>query len=176
LSILDDPMAFDDTIGHIRSELKGAAWLFRRNLSRIADALEQRGDPYFTERAQDIRDVKRRVLRRLVGAPDPARPVLDGPGILVAHEIAPSDAVFLDPKVVLGLVLDIGGRTSHAAIMARSRGIPAVSGLQPISKDIASGDMLILDGQKGRVISNPLPETLVDYRRRQARWRAAEVR
>ncbi|MDZ4804566.1 MAG: phosphoenolpyruvate--protein phosphotransferase [Candidatus Eisenbacteria bacterium] len=176
LSILDDPMAFDDTIGHIRSEKKGAAWLFRRNLSRIADALEQRGDPYFSERAQDIRDVKRRVLRRLLGAPDAGRPVLDRPGILVAHEISPSDAVFLDPRIVLGLVLDIGGRTSHAAIMARSRGIPAVSGLDTTSHEINSGDMLILDGLKGRVISNPLEETLFDYRRRLVRWREAEVR
>lgn len=176
LSILDDPMAINDTIEQLSSERKGAAWLFRRNLSRIADSLEQRGDPYFTERAQDIRDVKRRVLRRLTGAADAGHPVFDRPTILVAHEISPSDAAFLDPKVVLGLVLDIGGRTSHAAIMARSRGIPAVSGLKTTSHDIESGDMLILDGLKGRVISKPNESTLVDYRQRLARWRESEVR
>jgi phosphotransferase system enzyme I (PtsI) len=176
LSILDDPMAFDETLEHIRNEQRGAAWLFRRNLSRIAEALEQRGDPYFSERAQDIRDVKRRVLRRLVGGTDTDRLLPDEPGILVAHEISPSDAAFLDPKLVLGLVLDIGGRTSHAAIMARSRGIPAVSGLKTTSNDILAGDMLILDGHKGRVIAHPRSETVADYRRRQLRWRETEAR
>jgi phosphotransferase system enzyme I (PtsI) len=176
LSILEDPLAVDETIRQVTDEGKCAAWLFRRNLSRVADTLEQRGDAYFRERAQDIRDVKRRVLRRLVGAAGDSRPVPDTPGILVAREIAPSDAAFLDPALVLGLALDLGGRTSHAAIMARSRGIPAVAGLEAASSEIESGAMVIIDGMSGRVIVNPTETTLADYRKRQARYREAEAR
>jgi phosphotransferase system enzyme I (PtsI) len=174
LSILADPMAYDETIKDLRSERKNAEFLYRRNLGRVVEMLESHNDAYFAERAQDIRDVKRRVIRRLLDAAVPERAVdWTGRGIVVAHEISPSDAAILDPARVLGLAVDIGGRTSHVAIMARSRGIPAVMGLKNLSSEIKPGT-IVLDGFRGRVICNPRPDTLDDYRRRQIRHREAE--
>ncbi len=173
ITILTDPMAYDETIRGIREERKNAEYLFRRNLTRVAETLEAHDDPYFNERAQDIRDVKRRVLRRLANVSE--SPLTgSGPGILVAHEVSPSEAALLDESRVLGLAVDIGGRTSHAAIMARSRGIPAIVGLKNIGSEVEAGDFIILDGFQGRVILNPRPETRADYINRQARHHESE--
>lgn len=182
LSMLDDPMALDETIRNVEVERKNAAWLYRRTMRRIADALEQNGDDYFSERAMDIRDVKRRVLRRLMHSTDVRTPCAAGEGVLVAHELSPSEAAQLSPDRCRGLAVDIGGRTSHAAIMARSRGIPAVVGLKNFHGASRPGDTIIVDGLAGRVIVNPTAETLEDYRhkadlyrRTQERWQELEA-
>jgi phosphotransferase system enzyme I (PtsI) len=173
LTILSDPMAFDQTIEQIRTEGKNADFLYRRNLKRVVDTLESHNDPYFNERADDIRDVKRRVIRQLLEA-GPRRDMNGATGILVASELAPSDAAILDPARVLGVAVDIGGRTSHVAIMARSRGIPAVLGLKNLSAEVREGETIVLDGFRGRAILNPRPDTLATYRKRQVRHREAE--
>lgn len=175
LSILSDPMGYDDTVRDICAEKRNAEYIYRRNLSRVAESLEKQGDPFFGERAQDIRDVKRRVIRHLLNA-DTLRTAEGNPGVLVAHEIIPSEAAMLDPTRVLGLAVDVGGRTSHAAIMARSRGIPAVVGLKHLSTEVRAGDIVILDGLRGWVVVNPRPDTFEAYRRRQARHQEAERR
>ena len=174
LSMLDDPMGLDETIRDIGTERKNAAWLYRRNMRRIAETLEQNGDDYFSERAQDIRDVKRRVLRRILDTGTARTPCAAGTGVLVAHELSPSEAAQLSPAHCLGLAVNIGGRTSHAAIMARSRGIPAVVGLKILHAAVRVGDTLIVDGSAGRVVVNPRPDTLAEYRHRADRYRETQ--
>lgn len=174
LAILSDPMAIDNTIAAIRDERKNAEFLFRRHLNRVAEVLELQSDAYFSERAQDIRDVKRRVVRRLTGAPPARVPTGGEPGIIVAHEVAPSEAAVLDPASILGLALDTGSRTSHVAIMARSRGIPAVVGLRTLNAEVRPGDLVVVDGTSGRVILNPSTTTRTDYEGRRLREQDAE--
>lgn len=176
LAMLADPLAIDQTIDGIRTELRNPEFLFRRNMSRVAESLERNKDAYFSERAADIRDVKRRVLRRLTGAPPLRGLAGDECGIVVAHEISPSEAAVLDPTRVLGLAVDTGGFTAHVAIMARSRGIPAVVGLRNLSGEVKAGDTIVLDGTRGRVILNPRPATRERYEERRLRLCELETR
>jgi len=159
LMVLRDPLAVDRTIAAIRSEHKNAEFLFRRHVMEMTEGLQKLSDSYFSERAVDFLDVKRRVLRHLAGDDDGGT-LPERRGVLLGREIAPSDAVLLDPEKVLGFVTDSGGTTSHAAIMARARGIPGVVGVKGITETVRDGDTVALDGFRGRVELNPTPETL----------------
>lgn len=132
LQVLEDPLAVDRTVDAIRSERKNAEFLFRRHMLEMSEGLQSLSDAYFSERATDLLDVKRRVLRHLCGVQDLA-PGPERSGVLLGRELAPSDAVLLDPEKVLGFATESGGNTSHAAIMARARGIPAVVGVKGLT-------------------------------------------
>jgi len=120
-------------------------------------------DPYLRERALDIQDVMRRVVRNLQGKAPKTMPLPGEAHILVAHNLTPSDTAAMDRHRVLGIATDLGSRTSHTAIMARSLGIPAVVGLHDVTEKLESGCMALLDGFTGKVIINPSPETLAYY-------------
>ena len=154
LLVLKDPLAVDRTIEAVRIERRNAAYLFRRHMLEMIDGLAALSDSYFSERAVDLLDVKRRVLRHL-GGEGAAKAVPPHRGVWVGHELAPSDAVLLDPSKVLGFATEAGGTTSHAAIMARARGIPAVVGVRGLCAAVRDGDVIALDGFKGRVDINP---------------------
>ncbi len=162
LMVLEDPLAVDRTIAAIRSERKNAEFLFRRHVMEMTEGLQKLSDSYFSERAVDLLDVKRRVLRHLSGD-EGGIAVSERRGVLVGREIAPSEAVLLDPEKVLGFVTDAGGTTGHAAIMARARGIPAVVGVKGISEAVRDGDTVALDGFGGLVELNPTPATLARF-------------
>ncbi|HEY2122241.1 MAG TPA: phosphoenolpyruvate--protein phosphotransferase, partial [Chthoniobacterales bacterium] len=115
------------------------------------------------ERAFDIHDVTRRVIRNLLGRSTKTLGTLDVPQVVVAHNITPSDTAMLNRQLVLGFATDVGSRTSHTAIMARSLNIPAVVGLKDISEQLRPGEHVLLDGTNGVVILNPSDQTLWEY-------------
>ncbi len=174
LLILDDVMVVDDTEALIRTEGFNAAWALKVVISKVVSSFGNIGDEYLKDRAADILDVKRRVLRKLLGMEremilNPAEP-----SIVVAHELSPSDTAQLDRRLVLGYATDLGGRTSHTAIIARSQGVAAVVGLEDTSPLIETGDMVILDGNCGTVIINPLDSTVEKYQVEIDRWKEFE--
>ena len=142
----------------------GAATAVKVAVAEYLEAFGRMEDPYLRERAADIRDIGRRIIAHLAGrgTPDPA---LSAEGILVAAEMLPSDMAALDPARVRGIVTERGEATSHAAIMARSLGIPALMGVKGALRGINQGDRLILDANSGCVYINPGEVVAAEYRR-----------
>jgi len=157
--ILADEVAHKDTIRHIKKHKVNAAYAFTTVLDRVLTTFDQIEDQYLKERAEDIRDVKRRVVRNLLGQKVEGLSNLRKRAIVVAKNLTPSDTAMLDRKYVLAFVTDAGGSTSHAAIIARSLGIPAVVGLENLSQNVKPYDRLIVDGISGQVVLHPTPET-----------------
>ncbi|KLU60335.1 phosphoenolpyruvate-protein phosphotransferase [Peptococcaceae bacterium CEB3] len=139
----------------------------RDGVQYYADLLENMDNEYLRERAADIRDTGRRIIRHLLGAAETDLAHLSTPCIIVAHDLTPSDTATMAPEQVLGFITDVGGRTSHSAIMARTLEIPAIVGTERGTELIRTGEPLILDGDSGEVIVNPQPEVLETYRERQ---------
>lgn len=164
LLMLEDPMVIGEALRLIREEKTNADYAFHTASSRYIDAMEKTGDDYLRERAADMKDLTNRVLDNLLEVKDQFDlRHLTEPCILVAHELSPSMTAQLDKKFVLGFVTDIGGKTSHTAILARSLDIPAVVGAQNISEELESGDYALLDGYNGTVTVNPTDQTLFQY-------------
>jgi len=126
---------------------------------------EQMDNEYMKERAADIRDVTKRVLAHLLGVQLPNPSMIAEEVIIVAEDLTPSDTAQLNRNFVKGFTTNIGGRTSHSAIMARSMEIPAVVGTKTATEEITNGDFVIVDGLKGEVHINPTPELIADYRK-----------
>ncbi|WP_129044633.1 phosphoenolpyruvate--protein phosphotransferase [Companilactobacillus metriopterae] len=120
-------------------------------------------NPYMQERAADIRDVTKRVMAHLLGVELPNPSLIDHEVIVVAHDLTPSDTAQLNKKFVRGFITDIGGRTAHSAIMARSLELPAVVGTNTVTADIKDGDQVILDGLDGVAIVNPSDDDVAKY-------------
>ncbi len=120
-------------------------------------------DDYIRERLADVRDVVIRLSGHLTDVLQPQMGVLREPLVLVAYELLPSQVVTLGDRKVAGIVTETGGRTSHAAILARSRGIPAISGVKGIQRQVKTGDILVIDGREGHVLVNPDAETTSAY-------------
>ena len=132
--------------------------------------LEKMDDPHFRERAADLQDIQQRVLEHLVGrAPRRSKKTM-GRGVLLAETLVPSDTARLDPEAVQAILTERGGVTSHAAIIARSLGIPAVMGIPNLSSRIRPGDLVIVDGNLGFVYVNPEPRILREYERVQEKY------
>jgi phosphotransferase system enzyme I (PtsI) len=137
----------------------------------IFDSME---DAYMRERAADIKDVSKRIIANLAGKGGDAFAITEANTIVVAHDLTPSDTAQLDRSKVIGFMTDIGGRTSHAAIMARTLEIPAVLGLGDITTSVKNGDVVILDGISGDVIVNPSEEVIVEYKTKKEKFTAEQ--
>ncbi len=144
-----------------------AAW--RQVIEEVAAAYRRLDDAYLQARVADVIDVGRRVLRRLTGV-GAAPLILERPSILVARELTPSDAATLDPNQVLGVITERGGATSHSAILARALGIPAVTGVVGALERLLDGQVIGLDGERGRVWPAPDEERLRELRAQRSRW------
>jgi phosphotransferase system enzyme I (PtsI) len=120
-------------------------------------------DKYLSERVKDVHDIERRVLHHLIGQKQEDLSHLTRPVVVIAHDLLPSQTAALDKRYVKGFATDVGGRTSHTAIVARAMGIPAVVGLGSITSEIGSGDAVIIDGTRGMVIVNPDQEQTTEY-------------
>jgi phosphotransferase system enzyme I (PtsI) len=160
LLVLDDSMLIDEVKKYILTSKVSAEYAFSEVLKRYIDIFEKIEDEYIKERSADVTDIGRRVIKHLMGESrhhdfDMLRTEI----IVVAHDISPSDAVSMFNKRILGFVTDIGGRTAHTAIIAKSLGVPAVLGLQDATYRISNQDFIIIDGRKGVVIINPSVET-----------------
>ncbi|WP_242360688.1 phosphoenolpyruvate--protein phosphotransferase [Limosilactobacillus antri] len=123
--------------------------------ARFAQTLAQLTDPYLQERAGDVRDVAKRLLSHLLGRRLPDIGAISQPVVLVAHEVTPSDTSQMDTRFIRGIVTDLGGRTSHAAIMARTLGIPAVVGTDHVTRATRDGQLVVVDGLQGTVVVEP---------------------
>lgn len=172
LMVLDDPELIDHIERKINDERLNAPKAVHVVIDQFVSMFEQMDMEYMRERAADIRDVGSRLLHILLGVEPRSLAEINVPSVVVAHDLTPSDTAQMDKEKVLGFMTNIGGRTSHSAIMARSLEIPAVVGLQTIVSDVQQGDQIILDGLEGQVIVNPSPEVLDDYRKRQERHEA----
>ncbi|MEM9021370.1 MAG: phosphoenolpyruvate--protein phosphotransferase [Planctomycetota bacterium] len=130
----------------------------------LADQFLAQDNAFFRERVSDIYDLKRRLLVKLVGEQESALSSLTEPSVVVAHDLTPSQTAGLNRKMVKAIAIDIGGRTSHTAIIAHALGIPAVVGLKDITRIVASGDTVIVDGNRGAAIVEPDAGQLLEYR------------
>ena len=162
LLVVEDRTLIDEVLRNLEREKFNVEFIFAEVANRYARTLSEIDDPYLRERAFDIHDVTRRVIRNLLGRSTKTLGTIDLPQV-VAHNITPSDTATLNRQLVLGFATDVGSRTSHTAIMARSLNIPAVVGLKDISQRLAVGDHVLLDGTNGVVILNPSDHTLWEY-------------
>jgi phosphotransferase system enzyme I (PtsI) len=169
--ILADEIMRNDTIRAIRERKVTAAYALHLTLDKVLTTFANIKDEFLRERAEDIRDVRRRVLHNLLGQKIEGLSALSKKAIIVARDLTPSDTAGLNKKHCLAFVTDSGGSTSHAAILARSAGIPAVVGLGDLSRHAKPYDQIIVDGITGQVILHPNAETMEMYREVQARYR-----
>jgi phosphoenolpyruvate-protein phosphotransferase (PTS system enzyme I) len=163
LLVVEDRTLIDEVLRKLESDHCNVEYVFQEVAKRYADTLSKIDDPYLRERAVDIQDVTRRVIRNLQGKTPKPFLAVNEPHILIAHNLTPSDTATMDRHRVLGMATDLGSRTSHTAIMARSLKIPTVVGLHDISERLESGDEVLIDGYNGILITNPTAETLRHY-------------
>ena len=162
LLVVEDRTLIDEVLRTLTRDLWNIEHVFQQVANRYSKTLSEIDDPYLRERALDINDVCRRVVRNLMGHDAKSPTQIDVPHILVAHNLTPSDTAQLNRHLVLGFATDVGSRTSHTAIMARSLNIPVVA-LHNISESLLTGDHVLLDGYSGIVIVNPTDQTLWEY-------------
>src|SRR2546425_9023804 len=163
LLVVEDRTLIDEVLRKLETDLCNVEWIFQEVATRYAETLNKIDDPYLRERALDIQDVTKRVIHNLQGKAPKAFLALTEPHILVAHNLTPSDTASIDRANVLGIATDLGSRTSHAAILARSLNIPAIVGLHDITAKLESGEQVLLDGNDGHLIVDPTSETLAQY-------------
>jgi len=163
INMVNDPELIGKTTEKIKSESINAAFAFDAIANQFVAMFEAMDNEYFRERAADIKDIKKRMLSHLldVALNDPS--TINEEVIVVAYDLTPSDTAQLDRQFVKGFATNIGGRTSHSAIMARSLEIPAIVGMGSILEDTTDGELVILDGLAGVVIPNPTIEQIAEY-------------
>jgi phosphotransferase system enzyme I (PtsI) len=163
LLVVEDRTLIDEVLRKLETDLCNVEWVFQEVATKYAETLGRIDDPYLRERALDIQDVTRRIVRNLQGKePKPLRGLTE-PHILVAHNLTPSDTATMSHQQVLGIATDLGSRTSHTAILARSLNIPAIVGLHDATDKLETGQQVLLDGYDGLLIVDPTPETLSHY-------------
>src|SRR5438876_8423449 len=164
LLVLEDRTLLDEVVRVIQEEKVNAEHAFHVVAERYATTLAAIEDDYLRERATDMRDVTARVLNNLLGLEEEIDlRHLKEPCIIVSHDLTPSNTAQLDKRSVLGFATDVGSKTSHTAIMARSLRIPAVVGLKNASEEFETGQYALLDGFNGVVVLNPTDQTLFEY-------------
>ncbi|HEU5246146.1 MAG TPA: phosphoenolpyruvate-utilizing N-terminal domain-containing protein, partial [Candidatus Udaeobacter sp.] len=163
LLVVEDRTLIDEVLRKLETDLCNVEWVFQEVATRYAETLNKIDDPYLRERALDIQDVTKRVIRNLQGKAPKTFLALSEPHILVAHNLTPSDTASINRVNVLAIATDLGSRTSHAAILARSLNIPAVVGLHDITAKLETGQHVLLDGSDGLLVVDPTPETIEHY-------------
>ncbi len=174
LMVVDDPALSEEVINMINNDHVNAEYaldVVANNYIAMFDALE---DEYMKERAADIKDVTSRIKNHILGVTIADLSLIDEEVIIVAHDLTPSDTSQLDKKFTKGFATEIGGRTSHSAIMARSLEIPAIVGIKGVMNEVKHGDMLILDALKGELLVNPDEATIKEYEKKAEQY-AEEV-
>lgn len=166
LRMLEDPLIKAEIPEKIKSKRYTPEYAVSRVFKKIIKPMKEIHDPYFLQRVNDFYDIQKRLLRNLLGQRAHDLQALDRKVVVVAHDLTPSQTATLDKKMVAGFVTDVGGATSHTAILANALGIPAVVGLGTITSDVSGGDVVIVDGKSGRVIVNPDDATRAKYEAR----------
>ncbi len=163
LLVIDDSMLIEEVVSRLKKDKLSIEYIFQDVLKKYIKVFSGMDDEYLRERTSDINDVGRRILKNLIGAKEDVLSNLKEKVIVIAYDLSPSDTATMHKKNVRGFATDIGGRTSHTAIMAKSLEIPAVVGLEQLTKKVESGDAVIIDGTHGIVIINPSQKTLKKY-------------
>lgn len=174
LMMLEDNMLIDDTIRNIRMERVNAEWAVSMVVDELKKIFDNIDDYYLRERSGDISYVGDSILRNLAGEEQERFASIEEKAIVVAHDLSPADTVGMDKDKIIGFATDIGGKTSHTAIVARALEIPAVSGLENITDVVETGDHVIVDGVAGRVIVNPGKRIFREYLDKQQRYHYIE--
>ena len=167
LMIMDDGMLTKSTIDTIKKEKMNAEWALKKSLQKIRPLFQQIDDGYIRERINDVEYVAERVLRNLAGKELESLSEITDRVIIVAHDLSPADTSEMNIGKVMGFITDVGGPTSHTAIMAQALEIPAVVGLESITQRVQDGVLLIVDGNSGDVIIDPDDEVIISYQEKQ---------
>lgn len=167
LMIMDDGMLSDSTINTIVSEKMNAEWALKKSMQRIRHLFQQVDDGYIRERINDVEYVAERILRNLAGKEEESLSEIHERVIIVAHDLSPADTSQMNIGKVKGFITEVGGPTSHTAIMAQALEIPAVVGLESITQRVQDGVLLIVDGNAGEVIIEPDDDLIIAYQEKQ---------
>lgn len=171
LMFLDDEPAFDKVRELVRDQLVDVRFALYTVLEEYAGRFEQQEDSYFQERAQDVRDVCRRLLAQLDGERDTVLAgVPDSPCVLLASELTPSDILHLPQEKIIAVAADTGGATSHTAILTRILGVPSVVGLRRVTSAAKPGEIVVVNGNSGKVVLRPDEHELATYRSKQTEY------
>lgn len=171
LLVLEDRMLIEEVINKIRKEKVNVEHAFVVVIKKYADIFSKMDDEYLRERLADIQDVGKRIIRNLLGKQKQGLVDVKEKVIVVATNLSPSDTALMHKKKVVGFATDMGGRTSHTAILARSSEIPAVVGLKTITPLVNNGDIIIIDGNNGHVILNPPKSVIKKYQKEKRNFR-----
>ncbi len=172
IQVLDDPLMTDEVREQVRTEKKNIEYLFSQCVNCYVERFEQMRDPFFRERGRDLIDIARRVLSYLTAGGKKSVATLSEGSVVYSHEITASDAAEADPKKTLALISDEGGVTSHAAIVAKAKGIPYIAGVSPDHLKEASGTIVVVDGRGGKITLFPKRKTVDTFRMLQAQQKA----
>ncbi|MBI5287194.1 MAG: phosphoenolpyruvate--protein phosphotransferase [Deltaproteobacteria bacterium] len=170
IMMLKDQMLIEDTIRTIKKERINAEWALKLVLKGIKEFFDRIDDTYMRERGSDIEHIGDSILRNLLGHGHRGISDIEKEVVVVAHDLAPADTAQMVKGKVLGFLTDIGGRTSHTAIMARALDIPAVVGLENISQKVGISDVVIVDGINGTVIINPSRTAISEYKKKKGQY------
>ncbi|HDP6387224.1 TPA: phosphoenolpyruvate--protein phosphotransferase [Staphylococcus aureus] len=170
LLVLDDPELIQPIQDKIKNENANAASALTDVTTQFVTIFESMDNEYMKERAADIRDVSKRVLSHILGVELPNPSMIDESVVIVGNDLTPSDTAQLNKEFVQGFATNIGGRTSHSAIMSRSLEIPAIVGTKSITQEAKQGNMIIVDGLNGDVIVNPTEDELIAYQDKRERY------
>ena len=170
LLVLEDRTLIEEVISRLNKELLCVEYIFDDVLKKYINAFSKMEDEYLKERVADIRDVGKRVLRQLLGKKRETLTDLKEKVIAIAYDLSPSDTASMHKKNVIAFATDIGGKTSHTAIMAKALEIPAVVGSEVITKNTKNGDTIIVDGSNGIIIVNPDDDTIAKYKKEKIKF------
>jgi phosphotransferase system enzyme I (PtsI) len=173
--VLEDRVLIEDVIKQIKNKLVNVEYAFSQSVKKYIGTLLKLNDEYLRERVVDIEDISRRVLRAMLKEKAVSLSELQDNVVVVAHDLAPSQTATLPKEKILGFVTDVGGRTSHTAIIARTLGIPAVVGAEIATRDVQSGDKIIVDGSSGYVVIKPTEKIIKEYQKKSTLY-AKEVK
>lgn len=170
LLVLEDPELIGSAIDKIKTENVNAEYALNEIKEMFVSMFESMDNEYMKERAADIKDVTNRILRHILGIKVVDLSALSEEVVLIAHDLTPSDTATMNKKMVLGFLTDIGGRTSHTAIMSRTLEIAAIVGLSDITSNVKDGDFVVFNGDTGEVIVNPDEDTINKYTELKAKY------
>jgi phosphotransferase system enzyme I (PtsI) len=171
---LTDPTLYKSIVALIERDRYSAAYAFGQEMNRRQRELLAVADPYMKERVRDLYDLEKRVLRHILGRQREDITKLTEPVVLVAHDVTAAQAVTLDREHILGFAINVGGATSHMAILARQMNVPTVVGLGNVTTLVSGGETVIIDGTHGIIATDPDAETVERYKAQQQRHRAIE--
>lgn len=170
LMMLEDPMLLESVSEIILSERRNAEWALLTAFENLKRVFNGSGSEYLRERKADFDYLCNWILKHLAGWGEETLQDLQERVIVISHYLSPADTAQMDRQKIMGFVTDLGGRTSHTAILARAMKIPAVVGVEKATQEINDGDWILLDGREGLVIVNPMPETVELYRNRSLQY------